>query len=267
MKQDILTTFLNQNKDILLLKNRNNTIVAGPEYCLFRTYLKEILLSNLSKRYPSIKFIELSLPSSVNNTQLVESGYSKNFELLNIEKSTRSLRPEIFATTYGELEDFKHFFGTEVCYYSIGTSFRNEKSTKKRVVRSFQFEQLEFQFYKSNIIKLEELVEDLKLILSTFTHDFNNISTEIKNSSELPFYSNKTIDVVYNLHNSESTLELSSLSQRNERQVVELSIGIARTFITSMIDASKNKKEVGLYFLSNLSTKFTRKIFNSKIYN
>ena len=260
MKKDLLSIFLEKNKDILYLRNKNNTLIAGPEYCLFKSNFKEELIKFFKISYPEISFIELNLPCSVESLELQEEGYSKNFELLSVRDTSKSLRPQLFATTYRELPTLKHYFGSKTCYYSLGSSFRNQKSTKRKVIRSFEFQQLELQFVKIEEITVREIFDHYLTFLSNFSHNSNNLKLEVKKNSELPFYSTCTYDMNYVI-DLNSSLELCSISEREEGQIIELSTGITRCFITCMLDSSIKRTKASNSLIL-LNTKFTKKILD-----
>ena len=253
---DVLSTYLARNKDILLLKSKNNTVIAGPEYCYFKRLLKEELIKYYQLIFPEILFVELSLPGVVSTTDLESFGYTKDFQIVSLEAPGKSLKPELFAGSYNELSSLKHYFGEKVCYYSIGSSFRNEKSTKQRVIRSFEFEQLELQFCVN--VNFSAVFNGFFDFLSTFSHNSLRLVKEIKKDSELPFYSEATHDINYTSKDGVTTLELGGISKRRGN-ITELSLGVSRVFITSMIDSDINPT-IASTKLKILNTKFTRKL-------
>lgn len=247
---DDISKFLKDNKDKLYVHNSNGSISTGPEYCVFREHLKKKILFSLKRNF-KLKFIELNISSSTEKSILRNRGYDLNFETVSLVKDNKIMKPEGFAFMYNEFPKLKHYYGNNCCYYSITSSFRNEKSKKCKIIRSFQFEQLEFQL--PHTTSFDKITKVVFSCLSTMFYD----KISLLKKEELPFYSSKTVDLEI------KGLELASLSVRKEG-VNEISIGIMRTFISMLSNLEKKgatylvKDKLLLKKLKKLNTKFTR---------
>jgi hypothetical protein len=245
----LLSTFLKKNNDSLLLKLKDRSVIGGPEYITFKDHIKKELLLTIETQTPSLKYVELDLPSLIGSENFKKFGYSKLFPSLKIQGINSVLKPEGFAEMYGnELKNLRYIYGEDVVYYSLGKSFRDQKSKKNGLIRSREFDQLEFQFPLKKI-NPQQIIEQFFQFFKKYVDVIKKVKCE-----QLPFYSQETTD--FEILNDPS-IELCSISKRDD--IFEVSIGMSRLLLGALLsNYNPETNKVNSVLLSKLYYSSTR---------
>lgn len=219
----------------------NATVYWNEQEILRReSYIREIpaqLLAVWQELNPAVKMRRVETPI-LTPERYLSSHISSGFNLIPAGAGT-FLRPE---TTVGTYEAFDLDFPDKnaikkhlpMCYWQVGCSFREEanpETMRASRLRLRQFYQMEFQLFCSVGTMAPYIEEALKSLIRTF-------GGEVEIASELPHYSEKTIDWIIN------GMEVAGCSIRKDWKhgmVFEVAIGLDRLVALSFQQNTQHK--------------------------